>query len=63
MYAPGVVLFALAKREQGLPFDEHIAVGRYTHFIDRAYRLDDHTWGIFSLERLARTPEFRQAAA
>ena len=37
--------------------------GRYAHFIDRAYRLGDHSWGIFSLERLARTPEFRQAAA
>ena len=37
--------------------------GRYAHFIDRAYRLGDHPWGIFSLERLARTPEFRQAAA
>ena len=43
--------------------DEHIAVGRYTHFIDRAYRLDEQPWGIFSLERLTRTPEFRQAAA
>ena len=36
---------------------------RYSHFIDRAYRLGDQAWGIFSLERLARTPEFRQAAA
>jgi len=42
---------------------ERIAEGRYAHFIDRAYRLGDHPWGIFSLERLARTPEFRQAAA
>ena len=39
------------------------AGGRYGHFIERAYRLGDHAWGIFSLERLARTPEFRQAAA
>jgi twitching motility protein PilI len=39
-----------------------LADGRYSHFIDRAYRPDDHTWGIFSLDRLARTPEFRQAA-
>ena len=37
--------------------------GRYGHFIERAYRLDDQPWGVFSLERLARTPEFRQAAA
>jgi twitching motility protein PilI len=43
--------------------DEGLASGRYAHFIDRAYRLGEHTWGIFSLERLARTPEFRQAAA
>ncbi|MFD0739991.1 chemotaxis protein CheW [Lysobacter koreensis] len=42
---------------------EHLAEGRYAHFIDRAYRLGDHPWGVFSLERLARTPEFRQAAA
>ena len=39
------------------------AGGRYGHFIERAYRLNDHPWGVFSLERLARTPEFRQAAA
>ena len=37
--------------------------GRYAHFIDRAYRLGDHPWGVFSLSLLARTPEFRQAAA
>ena len=37
--------------------------GRYTYFIDRAYRVDEQPWGIFSLDRLARTPEFRQAAA
>lgn len=42
---------------------EHLAEGRYAHFIDRAYRLGDYPWGVFSLERLARTPEFRQAAA
>jgi len=42
---------------------EAIAQGRYAHFIDRAYRLAEDSWGIFSLERLARTPEFRQAAA
>lgn len=40
-----------------------LAAGRYAHFVDRAYALADHSWGIFSLERLARTPEFRQAAA
>jgi len=40
-----------------------LAEGRYTHFIDKAYSLNDVSWGIFSLDRLARTPEFRQAAA
>ena len=40
-----------------------LADGRYAHFIDRAYRLGDHPWGVFSLSLLARTPEFRQAAA
>jgi len=42
---------------------DEFAVGRYAHLIDRAYRLGDHSWGILSLQRLARTPEFRQAAA
>lgn len=36
--------------------------GRYSNFVDRAYRIDQHHWGVFSLDRLARTPEFRQAA-
>lgn len=42
---------------------EPLADGRYAHFVVRAYRLAEHSWGIFSLDRLARTPEFRQAAA
>lgn len=40
-----------------------LAEGRYGHFVDRAYAVENHTWGVFSLERLSRTPEFRQAAA
>ena len=40
-----------------------VAEGRYAHFIDRAYRLGEHPWGVFSLSLLTRTPEFRQAAA
>lgn len=48
--------------EQQVPA-ERIAQGRYAHFIDRAYRLGEDTWGVFSLDRLSRTPEFRQAAA
>ncbi|NLC62408.1 MAG: purine-binding chemotaxis protein CheW [Gammaproteobacteria bacterium] len=42
---------------------ERLAEGRYAHFIERAYRVGDMAWGIFSLDRLSRTPEFRQAAA
>ncbi len=40
-----------------------VSEGRYAHFIDRAYRIGEYDWGVFSLDRLARTPEFRQAAA
>ena len=36
--------------------------GRYAHFTERVYRLGEDIWGIFSLQKLARTPEFRQAA-
>ena len=36
--------------------------GRYGHFVDRAYRLEDTSWGVFSMSVLTRTPEFRQAA-
>lgn len=42
---------------------ESVSEGRYAHFIDRAYRINEQDWGVFSLDRLARTPEFRQAAA
>ena len=42
---------------------EPVAEGRYSYFVDRAYRINEQDWGVFSLERLARTPEFRQAAA
>ena len=40
-----------------------LAQGRYAHFVDRAFHSDGADWGVFSLSRLARTPEFRQAAA
>lgn len=49
--------------------DEHLAApddlaqGRYAYFIHRAFRLGDVSWGVFDMARLARTPEFRQAAA
>jgi twitching motility protein PilI len=39
-----------------------LADGRYTGFIERAYRVADDVWGVFSLDRLVRTPEFRHAA-
>jgi len=42
---------------------DRIAEGRYGHFVDRAYAHANATWGVFSLDRLGRTPEFRQAAA
>ena len=48
--------------EQGIDADA-VAEGRYAHFVDRAYRMNGQDWGVFSLDRLARTPEFRQAAA
>lgn len=37
--------------------------GRYGHFVGRAYRLADVSWGVFSMATLTRTPEFRQATA
>ncbi|MEO6227922.1 MAG: chemotaxis protein CheW [Thermomonas sp.] len=40
-----------------------VSEGRYGYFVDRAYRMGEQDWGVFSLDRLARTPEFRQAAA
>lgn len=49
--------------EQALTGADPLAEGRYGHFVERAYRVDDLTWGVFSLDRLSRTPEFRQAAA
>ncbi len=36
--------------------------GRYAGFIDRAYRAGDDLWGVFRLDLLVRTPEFRHAA-
>jgi twitching motility protein PilI len=41
---------------------EGLADGRYAGFIDRAYRIADDVWGVFNLDRLVRTPEFRHAA-
>lgn len=41
----------------------HLGEGRYASFVSEAYRLGDDVWGVFSMELLTRTPEFRQAAA
>lgn len=42
---------------------ENEASGRYQHFIDRSYQDEGRTWSVFSLDRLSRTPEFRNAAS
>lgn len=47
---------------QTVPDDEP-PEGRYVHFIRQRYRVGGERWGVFSLERLTHTPEFRQAAA
>ena len=53
--------------EQQLPAEglegNELGEGRYAHFVDRIYRLGEDLWGVFSLQKLSRTPEFRQAAA
>lgn len=53
----------LTETGQARAANQPLAEGRYEHFIERAYAVDGYHWGVFSLERLARTPEFRQAAA
>lgn len=40
-----------------------MAEGRYGYFVQRAFHGDGEDWGVFALSLLARTPEFRQAAA
>lgn len=40
-----------------------LSQGRFTGFINQAYRIGEITWGVFSMALLTRTPEFRQAAA
>jgi twitching motility protein PilI len=51
--------FVESQEQPALAFDE----GQYAHFIDRTYHMEGHDWGVFSFDRLVRTPEFRQAAA
>ena len=41
---------------------EGVAEGRYSGLIERAYQVAEDVWGVFSLDRLVRTPEFRHAA-
>ena len=35
--------------------------GRYGQLVGQVYRLNDISWGVFSMQLLTRTPEFRQA--
>jgi twitching motility protein PilI len=35
--------------------------GRYGQLVSQVYRLADTSWGVFSMQTLTRTPEFRQA--
>jgi twitching motility protein PilI len=37
------------------------ADGRYAQLVNQVYRLNDVSWGVFSMQVLTRTPEFRQA--
>lgn len=39
-----------------------IAAGRYGDYIKQGYRLNDITYGVFSMAILTRSPEFRQAS-
>jgi twitching motility protein PilI len=41
--------------------DGDSTAGRYGHFVGQAYRLSEQTWGVFNMNLLTRTPEFRQA--
>lgn len=51
-----------AEREE-IEAVERMAEGRFAGFVERVYRQQDTLWGVFSFERLVRTPEFRQASA
>ena len=42
--------------------EAQLCAGTLRPFRRSGLQLDDRSWGIFSLDRLARTPEFRQAA-
>lgn len=42
---------------------ERMGEGRFAGFVERMYRQQEALWGVFSFERLVRTPEFRQASA
>lgn len=37
--------------------------GRLSYFVNKAYAAAGKTWGVFDMRLLARTPEFRNAAA
>lgn len=45
------------------PLDGGFSVGRLEYFVGKAYHAFGKTWGVFDMDLLTRTPEFRQAAA
>ena len=51
--------FVDEQRSEAVGFED----GRYAAFVQQAYKLGETVWGVFSMTRLTRTPEFRQAAA
>ena len=43
--------------------DGGFTAGRLDYFVAKAYNAFGKTWGVFDMDLLTRTPEFRQAAA
>jgi len=41
---------------------EPLAAGRFTDFLDRAYRVGDQDWGVLRLDRLLRAAQWSMAA-
>jgi twitching motility protein PilI len=48
---------------QFLQIESEFNEGRLGHFVSKAYSAFGKTWGVFDMDLLTRTPEFRQAAA
>ena len=45
------------------PLNDGFTAGRLEYFVAKAYSAFGKTWGVFDMDLLTRTPEFRQAAA